>query len=544
MPDAVVIGAGPNGLVGANVLADRGWDVLVLEEQPTPGGAVRTAELTLPGFRHDVFSAFYPLGIASPHMRAMELERWGVRWRNGPLVLAHPAADGSCAVLSRDLDETAASLDAFAAGDGDAWRSLYRLWERVGDHIVDALMAPFPPLTPAARLAGSLRPRELVEFMRFAMLPTRRMGEEEFGGEGGRRLLAANALHADLPPEAAPGALYGMVLCGIGQQLGYPFPEGGAGAITDALVRRLEAAGGAVRCGERAVGVDLRGGRAVAVRTAGGETVDARHAVLADVGAPQLYLELVGAERLPAWLVRDLDRFQYDNSTVKVDWALDGPIPWAAADARRAPVVHVTEGLDELTMGAAQMACGLVPAEPFLVMGQYSMGDPTRQPPGRETAWAYTHVPQSIRGDAGPDALAGRWDARETDAFVARMEARIERLAPGFGDLIAGRHVFTPPAMEAANRSLVGGALNGGTAQIHQQVIFRPVAGLARPETPFAGLYLASASAHPGGGVHGACGANAARAALGRRRARRLAAAAGAATATGAIAAAGVRRRR
>ena len=513
MADAVVIGAGPNGLVAANLLADEGWDVEVLEEQPRPGGAVRTEELTLPGFRHDVFSAFYPLAVASPAIRSLGLDRYGLRWRRAPLVLAHPASDGTCAVLSEDLDETAASLDAFAPGDGEAWRRLYGLWQRTGEHLIDALLTPFPPVASGGRVVRAVGTADLVRFFRFGLVPVRRLADEEFRGPGGGRLLAGSALHADLTPESSAGGLYGWVLCCLGQEHGWPVPEGGAGALTDALVRRLEARGGRLRCGVRADAVLVRGGRAVGVRTADGD-VGARRAVLADVGAPALFLRLVDRAHLPTRMLDDLRRFQYDNATVKVDWALDGPVPWEAESALRAGTVHVTEGLDELSHHATQLATGRVPDRPFLVLGQYAMADPSRAPEGCETAWAYTHVPHRVKGDAGEDGLTGTWDERETEAFTARVENEIEALAPGFRDRIRGRHVLTPPAMEARNANLRDGALNGGTAQLHQQVVFRPTSGLGRPETPVRGLYLASASAHPGGGVHGGPGANAARAAL------------------------------
>jgi phytoene dehydrogenase-like protein len=228
-----------------------------------------------------------------------------------------------------------------------------------------------------------------------------------------------------------------------------------------------------------------------------------------------------------------LRRFQRDSSTVKLDWALASPIPWEAPDARRAPTIHVTDGLDELTLTSAQLALGLVPERPFLVLGQYSMGDETRQPPGRETAWAYTHVPQRIRGDAGGD-VSGRWDEGEAARFADRMEARVEQLAPGFRERILARHVATPASLERENASLVGGALNGGTAQLHQQLLFRPAPGLARYAMPVRGLYLASSSAHPGGGVHGAVGWNAAQRALRDHRRRRAAVAVGGSAAAGA----------
>lgn len=508
MADAVVIGAGLNGLVAANLLADAGWSVVVLEEQDEPGGAVKSGELTgQPGFTHDLFSAFYPLAAASPTLRRLELERYGLRWRRGPLVLAHPAPDGTCASLSTDLDETAASLDAFAPADGDAWRELYGLWQRTGRHLLAAMATPMPPLRPGLRLARELGAPGLARFARTMLLPVRRLGEERFRGEGGRRLLAGNALHTDLAPEAAFSGFYGWFLAALGQEVGFPCPEGGAGRLTDALVRKLEERAGRVESGTRVTEVVIRRGRAVAVR-AGGEDVEASRAVLADVDAPQLYLELIAREHVPVRVLDDLRGFQWDNGTLKVDWALDGPVPWTAQDARRAPVVHIADGVDELTVTMSELARGLVPTKPFLIFGQYSMCDPTRCPPGKEVAWAYAHVPQGIELDEA--------------AFVECMEARIEELAPGFRALVRTRHVFTPHGLQAANRNLVGGALNGGTAQIHQQLVFRPTSGLGRPATPIKGLYLASSSAYPGGGVHGAPGANAARAALTAARLRRI----------------------
>jgi phytoene dehydrogenase-like protein len=540
-PDAVVIGSGPNGLVAANVLADEGWTVLVLEAQAEPGGAVRSAELTQPGFVHDLMSAFYPLAAASPALRVLDLEAHGLRWRHTPLVVAHPLRDGSCVALSRDLDETAAFLDADAPGDGDAWRRLYDLWRRAGPAFTDALFGPFPPVLPAARLAAALGPAGLLRFARFGLLPVRRLAAEEFRGPGAANLLAGNALHSDLTPDSAASGLFGWLLLAIGQQLGWPVPEGGAGRLSGALVRRLEARGGRVACRSRVSRIVVRHGRAVGVVTDDGREVGARRAVLADVGAPRLYLELVGAEHLPPRLLADLRRFQYDHATVKVDWALDGPLPWAAEPARRAGTVHVAEGMDALTVHASELARDLVPNRPFLLLGQYASGDPTRAPAGKETAWAYTHVPQRVRGDAG-GRLTGAWSPGETEAFVERMEDQIEALAPGFRGLVRARHVLSPRALEERDENLVGGAVNGGTAQLHQLLVFRPTPGLGRAETPVRGLYLASASAHPSGGTHGACGANAARAALARHRAGRLVAVGAAAGALGAAGAAARRR--
>jgi phytoene dehydrogenase-like protein len=474
--DAVVVGSGPNGLTGACVLADAGWDVLVLEEQPSPGGAVRTEELTEPGFRSDVFSSFYPLAAASPHLRALELD---VEWRRAEVVVANPLPGGACAALYPDSERT-------AKGNA-AWLEWSRWWEHMSAPFIATLLGPIPPRGPATvRLARALGPAGLLELTRLGLTNVRRhVAEEGFSDEQGM-LLTGNALHADLPPGYPGSAIYGWVLCGLGQQVGFPTPAGGAAGLADALVARLRAAGGALRCGQHVVRIE----RDRTVHTAAGERIRARHAVLADTGAPQLQ-ELLG---LP-----QLTRFEYDPSTVKVDWSLDAPIPWTADEARRAGTVHVADSIAQLAQWSQEILDGHVPQRPFLVMGQYAGFDPSRCPPGKEVAWAYTHLPQGT----------------DPDGLVERMEAEVERHAPGFTKLIRKRHVLTPASLEARNRNLVGGAINGGTAQLHQQLIFRPM------RTEVDGVLLASASAHPGGGVHGAAGANAAHAALRLQKAPR-----------------------
>jgi phytoene dehydrogenase-like protein len=519
--DAVVIGSGPNGLVAANLLADAGWRPLVLEAADEPGGAVRTAEVTAPGFRNDLFSAFYALGEYSPVIRGLDLDRHGLRWRRSSVATAHPSAAGPTALLSTDMDETVASLERFAAGDGDAWRALHAEWRRVQAPLVDALLGPFPPVRAGARLAARLGP-DLLDFGRLALVPLRRLVEERFAGEGAALLLAGNLMHTDIAPESAGGMIPTLMLTMLAQDRGWSVPEGGAGSLTAALVRRLEAGGGEVRCGAEVTDVLVRGGRAAAVRTADGIEIDAGRAVLADVSAPALYHRLLGPEHVPSRLLERLSRFHWDHASFKLDWALSEPIPWKDPDVGRAAVVHLGASLDEMTMTSAQLSMGLIPSEPFLLLGQMTTVDPTRSPPGTEAVWAYCHVPSRVRGDAGGDGLEGSWDEGEMERFAARIEERIERLAPGFRDLVLARYLLTPAKLEAANANLVGGAVGGGTSQLHQQLVFRPVPGLGRPETPIKGLYLASASAHPGGGVHGACGANAARAAVWHERFRRV----------------------
>lgn len=504
-PDAVVIGAGPNGLVAANVLADAGWRVLVLEATGTPGGSVRTVELTAPGYRSDLCSAFYPLAAASPAMRALDLEDYGLRWRHAPAVLAHVFPDGRHATISRDLEATAASVASFAPQDALAWRAEFAYWQRVRDHVLDALLRPFPPVRAGTRLLRELGAAESLRLARMLTLPVRVLGRERFAGEGARALLAGCALHTDLGPDSAGSGVFGWLLTMLGQDVGFPVPAGGASALTDALVRRLADRGGRVDCDRPVREVLVAGGVAVGVRDASGEPVRARRAVLADVPAPVLYRDLVDAASLPARLLADLGRFGWDDGTVKVDWALSGPIPWSAADVGRAGTVHLGGDVDGLAGFAHDLACGRLPRTPFLLLGQLTTADPTRSPAGTESAWAYTHVP---RGEAWPEPRLRR--------CADRIEQVVEDAAPGFRERIVGRAVAGPAELAARNPSLVEGAIGAGTSAIHQQLFLRPVPGLGRADTPVDRLYLAGASAHPGGGVHGAAGANAARAALAR----------------------------
>jgi phytoene dehydrogenase-like protein len=520
--DAVVIGSGPNGLVAANLLVDAGWSVVVLEEQETPGGAVRSDGSVAPGFVHDTFSSFYPLAAGSPTIRDLRLEEHGLEWVQAPSVLGHSFPDGRWGVLHRDRAVTAAALDEHAPGDGDSWLALCETWDRVGDDLIRCLLSPFPPLRGGAGFGRRvLRPGGF-ELVREMLMPARSLTERLFRGDAARMLVAGNAAHADIGLEAPGSAAMGLLLALLGQTVGFPVPRGGAGELTAAMVRRLQSRGGELCLGERAEGVRVDGGRAVAVRTASRE-LTVRRAVIADVSAPALYGGLVSWDDLPTRLRHRMGRFEWDPSTVKVDWALDGTVPWTGAPDAAPGTVHIADSLDALSLSGGQVAAGLVPEQPFLLVGQMGVADPTRVPEGHEALWAYTHVPQQVRGDAGADRtglreVRGTWDASDLEAMAERIEQRIESRAPGFRDRITARRVLGPRELESRDGNLVGGAINGGTAGLHQQLVFRPVAGSGRPETPVKALYLGSASAHPGGGVHGACGANAARAALWHNR--------------------------
>lgn len=501
--DAVVIGAGPNGLTGAAALADAGWDVLVLEEQPEPGGAVRSAELH-PEFRADLFSAFYPLGAVSPAFEALELESHGLQWSRSPNSFGHPLGPGDedAVVVARDAADTADDLERRCAGDGDAWLGLVDQWSKVRSALLQLLLSPFPPVRGSASLLRALGPAEGLRFARMLALPVRRMSEELFDGEAARLLLLGNAMHSDIPPDAPGSGVMGYILTMLAQDVGFPSPVGGAGALTDALVRRGEHAGMQLRCGSRVTEIEVEDGNAVAVRTAGGDRVKVRRAILADVSAPALYGTLLAGSPVADRARDDLRGFEWDTPVVKVDYALGSPVPWRSPSLSRTGTVHVGADTNAMVRWSADLSTGVIPESPFLLFGQMTTTDPTRSPAGTESAWAYTHLPRGITDDESADILA------------ERVDAQLEAYAPGFRETILGRTVQRPGDLESADANLVGGAVNGGTAQIHQQLFLRPAPGLGGSRTPVGKVYLASAGAHPGGGVHGMCGWNAADAAL------------------------------
>jgi phytoene dehydrogenase-like protein len=506
--DAVVVGAGHNGLVAANLLADAGWEVVVLEATGGIGGAVRSAEVTAPGYSSDLCSAFYPMAACSPPLRSLHLEEYGLSWTHAPAVLAHALPDGRAAVLHRDPAATAASVEEFAAGDGESWLRVYAHWRAIADDVIGALFTPFPPVRPGLALLRRLRAAGMLRLARRFLLPARVLGEELFAGEGARLLLTGLALHTDLAPDQVGSGAFGWLLAMIGQQHGFPVPVGGAQRLADALAARLAKRGGQVVTDARVDRVVVGRGRALGVRCIGGRYWRARRAVLADVAAPMLYRDLVGAAHLPTGFVADLDRFHWDFATLKVDWALSAPLAWRAPEVAGAGTVHLGGDLDGLSGYATAVSAGRVPEHPYVLLGQMTTADPSRSPAGTESMWAYTHLPN--RTD---------WPADEIEAHVARMERAIEQCAPGFRSVVVGRHVAGPRELWAHNPSLVGGAINAGTAAPYQQLVFRPVPGLGRADTPIDRLFLAGAAAHPGGGVHGGPGANAARAALARDRA-------------------------
>ena len=495
--DAVVIGSGPNGLVAAITLARAGRSVLVVEAAPVAGGALATEELTLPGFRHDVLSAVHPAAVASPVLRALELERHGLRWIAPEVAMAHPLPGGRAAVLSRDLARTQASLDALGDGDGARWRALVEPYLDAWSAVEATMLAGFPPLAGGARLAAKLGPAGMFEFARLLLMPADALAGEIFRGEGAA-FLYGSALHTDVPLDAAGSAISGLWLNLMGHAVGWPSAEGGAARVADALVACLRAALGHVRTSASAERILARHGRVAAVALAGGDVIHTRIVVATTMPAA---LVAMAGEALGDAYVRRALRFRPGPPSFKVDWALDGPVPWADADTRRAGTVHVGGTVAELRRALHEVAGGRLPERPFLLAGQQSVADPTRAPAGSHTLWAYTHPPPGVD-----------W-ARAREPFTDAIEQQIERFAPGFRDRILARHTLAPDDLQRRDANLVGGDVGGGSYAL-DQLILRPLPSLRPYSTPLRGLYLGSASAFPGGAVHGVPGHAAAKAAL------------------------------
>jgi phytoene dehydrogenase-like protein len=457
--DAIVIGSGPNGLAAAITIARAGRSVLVLEGADTPGGGLRSEELTLPGFLHDVCASVHPLALASPFFRTLPLEEHGLRWVQPEIAFAHPLGGDCAALVHRSLDETAAGLGA----DGPAYRRLFRPIVRDWDRLTRAVLGPL------FRVPES--PLVLARFGLHALCSVAGLARSRFREPAARALLAGAASHSIVPLNRPGTAAFGLLLTASAHAGGWPFAEGGSRRLTDALVSVLRSLGGELRTGEWVT--SLAG-------------LPPARAVLCDV-TPRQFLALAG-DRLPAGYRRALERFRYGPGVFKVDWALAGPIPWRAEQARRAGTLHVGGTLDEVAAAEAAPWDGRVAERPLLVLAQPSVFDPTRAPRGLHTAWAYCHVPNG-----------------STEDMTERIEMRVERFAPGFRDRILARHTLSPADFERHNPNLVGGDLAAGAMDL-AQLFFRPVRGLHPYDTPIPGVFLCSASTPPGGGVHGMCG--------------------------------------
>lgn len=498
--DAAVIGAGHNGLVAAAMLADAGWDVVVLEAQAEPGGAVKSAEL-FPGFVSDLYSAFYPLSVTSPALTAMNLEDHGLRWTHAPAVVGHARSpeDEDAPLIYRDMDRTIANLDP---RDGDQWCALFEQWQRIKEPLLSTLFSPFPPVRGPVGLLRKLGSAEALRLAHLLLLPAGVMAETLFAGDAARLLLLGNAMHADVPVDAPGSAVMGYLLIMMAQDGGFPVPVGGAGQLAAALLNRARSAGAHIECGREVDAIEVRGGRAVAVHTADGSTLRVRRAVVADTSAPRLFRELLPAHAVPTGLLGSLEGFVWDTPVLKNNYAVDSPIPWRSKSLNEAGTVHLGADQDGLVRWMADLNTRTLPQRPFLLFGQMTTADPTRSPAGTESAWAYTHLPRGVADDESADRLS------------EAVDMVLEEHAPGFAEHVIGKTIQRPSDLEAGDANLHTGAVNGGTSQLYQQLIFRPAPGFGRAETPVSNVYLGSAGATPGGGVHGVCGRNAARAAL------------------------------
>jgi len=501
----IIIGAGHNGLVCAIRLARAGLDVTVLERGSEPGGHVRSSQDTLPGFVHDVGAGFFPLTLASPAFRELPLAGLDVEWANPPIAMAHPFLDGGAIALHRDLDATADSLDRCSPGAGAAWRGFVQRLLPHRQALVSAILGRFPPVGAGIHLLGALR-LGAVDLARGMVSSAATFGLDLLGDRRAAAWLSGSALHSDLTPGSAVGAGFAFGLGFLGHLVGWPFPRGGAGRLTDALVARLTELGGRIRCDASVERILVRRGRACGAALSSGDQVPA-DAVVATVTARPL-AAMLPDDALPGRLMRRLRRWRYGLGTFKLDLALSGPVPWESVEARSAGVVHVADTLDAQFRAAYQAVLGQMPGQPTIVVGQQSLHDPSRAPAGKHTLYAYTRVPQR------PDV--------DSEAMAEAVEARIEGFAPGFRDLVIGRAARSPERLERENPSMVGGDLGGGSYEIDQQLVFRPAPALMRYRTPLRGLYVGGASVHPGGGVHGTSGAGAARAILEDRHRLRL----------------------
>ena len=464
--DAVVVGSGPNGLAAAIVLAHAGRRVLIREAMEIPGGGMRSTELTLPGFIHDVCSSVHPLGVSSPFFRTLPLADHGLEWVHSPACLAHPFDDDTVAVLERSMDATGATLGP----DADAWRGLLEPfvehWDELTPDILRPLRFPHHPLLMA-------------RFGLQALRSASGLARSTVRGERAPALFAGNAAHSMVPLTRSPTAAFGLTLAIAGHAVGWPIARGGSQKIADALVSYFRSLGGEIETGAPVESIDELEG----VRT-----------ILLDL-TPRQVLRIAG-HRLPGRYHRALERYRYGAGAFKMDWALDAPIPWKAPECSRAVTVHLGGTLAELEASEHAPLAGRVPERPFVLLVQPTLFDPSRAPEGKHIAWAYCHVPFGSSVD-----------------MTQAIEDQVERFAPGFRERILMRSVMGPADLEHHNSNLVGGDISAGVMGL-RQLFFRPAARWTPYATPVEGLYLCSASTPPGGGVHGMCGFLAAQSAL------------------------------
>jgi phytoene dehydrogenase-like protein len=465
--DAIIVGSGPNGLAAAITLAREGCSVLVYEANSTIGGGTRSAELTLPGFVHDVCSAIHPLAAGSPFFKALSLENFGLRWIQPEIPLVHPLDDGSVACLYQDIDVTAEHLGDDSRAYRRLMQPLAKNWEKLANEFLQPMLhLPRHPLT-------------LARFGIPAICPATVLSKFLFKREAARSLFGGIAAHSFLPLDAAASSAFALVLGLAGHAVGWPIPSGGSQQIANALNGQLGELGGKIETNQKVENLnDLPKSRAI----------------LLDVSVWE-FLRIAG-DQLPSKYKRRLQSFRHGPGIFKIDYALSEPVPWKAAACRLAGTIHLGGGIDQIAAAERDVASGKISQRPFTLVAQQSLFDETRAPRGQHTLWAYCHVPFNSQIDMSD-----------------RIESQIENFAPGFGDCILARHKMSASDLGKSNRNISGGDINGGAANL-AQLLARPILSPTPYRTPLRGVYLCSASTPPGGGVHGMCGYNAAKAAL------------------------------
>ncbi len=466
--DAIVVGAGPNGLAAGIAIAQTGRSVLVVEGQDTVGGGARSAALTLPGFLHDVCSAVHPLAVGSPFFSTLPLSSHGLDWVQPPAPLAHPLDDGTAVMMERSVEATADGLGLDAASYRGLFGPLVRDWPKLTDDLLGPLRLPRHPLATARFGLTGLRSALSV-------------ARSRFGSERARALFAGLAAHSILPLERPVSAAFGLVLGASGHAVGWPMPRGGAQRIADALASHLTSLGGQIETGRPVERL---------------EDLPTAAVTLLDL-TPRQVINVAG-QRLPDFFRRRLEAYRYGPGVFKMDWALSGPVPWRASECARAGTVHLGGTMAEVAHAEREVWRGSHPDRPFVLLSQPSLFDPSRAPGGQHTAWAYCHVPNGSGFD-----------------MTDRIEAQVERFAPGFRERILKRSARPPAAMEEYNPNYIGGDINGGVQDIGQ-LFSRPARMFSPYSIPSTDLFICSSSTPPGGGVHGMCGYFAARAALHR----------------------------